>query len=267
MFDKVLKFLLKPGPKYSWKKVVLLLISSSILVSGAPFLVSFFYIYTKRLHATDKACVVQAIVQTGPKYNALPTAYLAEILELSKDRPINLNQFSTEKAYVKLLACPLIKQVRLKKIKPNTLLIDYTVREPLAYLEDFENTVLDEEGVLFPDAPFFSPRFLPNLSLGNRAPQNPWGKTISLELLLHAKYIMQRLPYYAVKRIDLSQVNAPMLGRREIVIFLEDGKILRLNPKNYQEQLANYSILEKTYLNGPCIIDLRVPEVAYVQKT
>lgn len=98
-----------------------------------------------------------------------------------------------------------------------------------------------------------------------------------------------------IKRIDVSNAFAPSLGRREIVLFTEEEicikreekevpffftKILRLAPKDYAQQLQNFFALRRTMLEdyrkqlakveegtkfSPRIIDLRVPQLAFVE--
>ncbi len=98
-----------------------------------------------------------------------------------------------------------------------------------------------------------------------------------------------------IKRIDVSQAFAPSLGRREIVLFTEEEislkkedrevtftfpKILRLAPKDWTQQLQNFFALRKTMVEDykkqlvlskeggrftPRIIDLRIPQLAFVE--
>lgn len=98
-----------------------------------------------------------------------------------------------------------------------------------------------------------------------------------------------------VKRIDVSNAFAPSLGQREIVLFTEEElsvrkdvqeivcvfpKILRLAPKEYGPQLNNFFALKRNMMEDyrrqltgvqqsgrfhPRIIDLRIPQLAFVQ--
>ena len=110
--------------------------------------------------------VVEYIVQTGPCKEALDSEYLIEVLDLSVDKPALFKTFDTKAAEDKLYADSLIEQVAVKKIKPNMVYIDYTLRKPIAKASDFYNAALDKEGVLFPIHPFFSPKKLPEIYLG-----------------------------------------------------------------------------------------------------
>src|SRR5262245_27517132 len=120
------------------------------LVSGSTGAGIWYYLHVKKIRMQDDAYRIIAIVQSGPQKETLRTVYLAELLSLSVDQPTNLYQFHLETAKKKLSASPLIKSAEIKKMKPGTLLIEYTSRAPVAFLGDFTNTALDDEGFLIP---------------------------------------------------------------------------------------------------------------------
>lgn len=71
-----------------------------------------------------------------------------------------------------------------------------------------------------------------------------------------------------IDRIDLSHINESSLGKREIVVVLklpnDTRHILRLSTKSYKEELLDYQSLKSTIEAGDFIVDLRVPELAYI---
>lgn len=259
----------------------------------------------------DPAYRISAIVQTGPEKEALKTVYLAELLGLSADRETNLYAFDRKKGIEKLLASPLIGKAEIKRLPPKALYIDYEVRKPVAWLGDYQNIAIDREGYLFPVAPFFSPKELPEIYLGlppfGTAEDSAgrkgglWQTPVENRHLRLAFEILQFLegtPWregLRIKRIDVSNAFASSLGQREIVLFTEeeltivqDGqsirsifpKILRLAPKEYPQQLANFFSLRKSMLEdyrrqmalaphpgrfAPRIVDLRIPQLAFVE--
>lgn len=222
-------------------------------------------------HQTDQQYRLQAIVQTGPEKEALKTAYLAELLDLSLDRPISLYALDLSWAEARLRTSPLIAQATVKRLPPHTLYIDYTVRRPIALLADYHNVALDQEGYLFPLAPFLTPKQLPAIYLG----LPPFGQDVGGDGLqggnwqtpLTGRHIQLALDLLAklhhssygetvhVQRIDVSNAFAKSLGQREIVLFLEEElevglgriaifpKIIRLSPKEYPQQLARFNLL------------------------
>ncbi|MEZ5315536.1 MAG: hypothetical protein R3E91_04955 [Chlamydiales bacterium] len=254
---------LEPGPKYHWKKVLLFLTIFTSVISGGTTGVYLVYQRISHMHTMDLK--IEAIVQTGTHYAPLQTAYLSEVLELSCDQLSNFNQFDLQEGYERLMATHLIRKLSIKKIQPNILYIDYEVRQPIAYLEDYTNTAIDEEGKLFPYLPFYLPYRYPKIYLGAQAPPNPWGKQLDHQTVAFISGIFNRLHPLSMTRIDLSQVNALSAGNQQIIIVLKNGSILRLTPKNYAEELRYYDIMIKEIqIDKKCVIDFRNPEVAYI---
>src|ERR1700722_3735336 len=247
MFDVKKALFSTSGPKYSWKKVALVLILSSLAAFSFAWMGYALYLYVQRLQRTQAGSLIQAIIQTSEQYTHLQTAYLAEVLDLSADRPVASHHFDLEEAKRKLLASIIIKDVRLKKVKHDLLFIQYSTRIPIALLENYTNTAIDEEGVLFPYSPFYSPRSLPYIYLGS-PPSQPWGEKINKKILLLMQTLFSSLGTEKIKRIDLSFADSGSSGRRELVILLKCGTILRLTPKNCVQQLSNYTTLQKTLL-------------------
>lgn len=253
----------------------------------------------------DEKYKVVSIIQTGPEKEALKTTYLAELLGLSTDHSISLYAIDIRQAETKLLSSPVIKSAFVKRMPPNVLYIDYEVRKPVALIADYRNTAVDAEGYLFPLTPFFSPKEIPEIylglppfgadadALGRKGGQwlvpleNPLWK-IALDVL----HFLEESPWkegFRVKRIDVSNALAPSLGQREIVLFTDEEwveyscvfpKILRISPKDYEQQLNNFFVLrrnmEEAYrkqlgsITTPTrfatrIIDLRIPQLAFVQ--
>ncbi len=190
---------------------------------------------------------ITTIVQTGPLKEGLKTDHLAEILHLSVDQPRSITPEEAEKA---LLKHPLIKKAAVSLLNPHTLYIDYTLRSPIFTLIDYENRAIDEEGKAFPLTPYLTPKNLPELSLGETDLY-----PLALELL--------SLLGTQVERIDLSKAQDSSLGRREVVVALSSGHLLRLSPRNHREELERYLALQ-FQLEKPAIIDLRVSNLAYV---
>ena len=243
---------------------------STLLVSGTAAIGFLYYQYIKEIHGSDDSYRIVAIMQTVPENEGLKTVYLAELLELSLDKPQNLYRFSTKDATRKLLSSPLIKEVHIKKIRPGTIYVDYAMRNPIAFVIDFSNTMIDGEKYLFPYKPFFTPKRLPEIYLGNSFAESKkeslWGVPLEGE---HVDLALSLLNYLQknfcneicqVKRIDVSKAFASSCGQREIILMLEEqveqtikGKttrylfprILRLNSENYMQGLANYVVLRE----------------------
>jgi hypothetical protein len=247
------------------------IVGSALLVSGTSQL-CIKHFMKNRSYAQGKALqVIQTMVQTGPQREALKTEYLAELLGISADFPPLAANFDLKAAEMKLRACPLIADARVKLLKPSTLYVDYTIRQPVAWAGDYENVAIDKAGCLFPFRPFFSPKNLPEIYIGLGAfgaqadesdkPVAEWnrplaGKYAELALtLLNLLNEPQVQELFTVKRIDVSKAFSESYGTREIILIAEDlipinnngrevqylfPKILRLSTKNYAAELGNY---------------------------
>ncbi len=246
----------RASPSYSWKKVLLILAFSSLIVSGVGEGSLFFY----RRVVSKKGAPLEVLVQDGV---GLPLPFFTEVLGLSVDRPTPLNQFSVDNALRCLASTHLFSEVELKKIKPNVLLIHYKLREPIAKLGDYSHTEIGNQGVIFSSGSLFPPKELPEVYLGELAPLHPVGSRLSAPHLRLVHDILAFLGSESVLRIDLSSAEAASAGDRQVVVSLKSGNVIRLTPKNYAQELRCYSILTEQIDRGPIVVDLRVPEVAY----
>lgn len=271
-FLKILN--IPPGPYYSWRRAWLL-IALSMSACGFLSIGAVYGFHSFRQQAArEKGSCIQRIVQSGPQYCAFHTAFFAEALGLATDLPTFFYSFDSREAEKKLLETHLFKEVIVKKVKPNTLFIEYAPRCPIAYLGEYSNTALDEEGRLFPFTPFFTPKKLPLVFWGNELSEKQieggiWGKNLSEEKMTIVRNLFFLFPDVQLKSIDLATIHAPTLGQRQMIVVLERNKqkhILRLTPKNYLLEIQNYFKLLETGLLGKeevCTVDLRLPQVAY----
>ncbi len=274
--------------KLPFKKALLWILLSTLLVSGSTSAGIYLYHTLRESRISDDKYHIVAIVQTGSDKEALKTVYLAELLDLSIDQPVNLYRFNTEDAQSKLLASPLIKSAEVKKINPGTIYVDYTIRKPVAYLGDYSNTAIDTEGVVFPFKPFFTPKKLPEIYLGLTDEDTiQWGAkqqghraelALTLFSIISSNYCTEN---HHLRQIDVSKADAESYGQREIVVIMEEQikkgdtichcpRILRLDTKNITQALANYMVLND-YLREqedvyPVVIDLRIPQLAFITK-
>lgn len=262
-----------------------------------------FYLQSvKESYCVDNRYHVVAIVQSCNDKEPLKNAFLAELLELSVDYPENLYRFNIQEAKNKLLGSFVIKSAEIKKIKPGTLYINYSLRQPIAYISEYQNTAIDEEGVLIPFKPFYTPKNIPSLILGLSDENFHWGMVLEGEKIeLAFSLLKQASSRYLqegsfIKHIDVANAFASNLGQREIVIALEEkiqilsdgiasaafsSRLLRLDPRCYLEQLSNYLSLKHhpsldAVIKGneqisnehpaPLIIDMRIPQLAFISQ-
>lgn len=296
-----------PIEKLSLKASLSWILGSVLFLSGSGYGLYFYHRHCTKELLEDPQNRIVALIQTGAEKEVLKTNYLAELMELSCDQPKSLFAFDVDKAREKLLMSPLIKDAHVKRIRPNAIYIDYDARKPIASLYDYENVGIDEELFPFPLAPFHPVAPLPEIYLGLIQSHPEEGEEIwhrpfagkEMALSMRILQMLRRIPQIQPRRIDVSRAFSPSYGKREIVVLLDERieipqkhgkttcvfpKILRLNPKDLEQQLANYLVLQqkialdyqsqlskKTYacqelVFQPKIIDFRVPQLAFVQE-
>lgn len=269
--------------KIPLNKALLWILGSTLLISGTAFMGWLYYLHNKERRLQDDQYKIAAIVQSTAQSDSLKTNYLAEVLGLSIDKPINLYQFNAYEGEKSLLANPLIKEVSIKKILPGALLIHYEMRTPIAYLGEYTNTFLDKEGVLFPFRPFFTPKRLPILHLGTG--DWKWGYSLKNEpaLKLATSILTQfdqlRQDKFLIKQLDVSHAFADSYGQRQVILVLEEKGsdwnsnsppiYLRLNPEDFQQGLNNFQTLQTKLLENKQEIewvDLRISHLAFIKR-
>ncbi len=259
------------------------------LLSGLALTIWLFFDRQQERRKHDPQYEISALIQSCRGKDSLKTAYLAELLALSFNRPTNLFQFDGKQGEKKLFNCPLIKQASIQKIQPATLYVHYEMRTPIAFIGDFKNAVIDEEGFLFPFTPFFTPKNLPVFYLGIAENDFQWGDQLNdLSSLILAKNIYHdlsqaHLPGVEIKSIDLVDAFSEKRGKRQIVVTLHAKSkdiipstkdqlfLLRWNPEQYHQCLQNLLTLEKnkSSLGEACsltIIDQRIPHLALIKR-
>jgi hypothetical protein len=217
---------------------------------------------------------VVAIAQTTSERAKLACWQLAEMLNLSHNAPQNLYSFDPRAAEKRLLSYPIFKRATCHRLRPGIVHVDYLLREPAMRLTDLDNVAIDREGNLFPLAPYYTPKCLPELCVGIDS-FSGWNRLSSREAALALK-IMEHIECSfpaSIKtlRIDTHAAFHPSAGSREVVVVLEDGvrRFLRLKRDGFEETLRHYLALRDTF--GPLqkeakeqVIDLRCPNIALV---
>lgn len=273
-------------------RAILWILLSTLCISGSAFMGWLYYLHRRELKFNSDQYRIVALVQNNRQVDGLKTVYLAELLDLSLDRPVNLYQFNIKEAQQTLLSHPIIKEASIKKILPGTLYIDYSVRTPLAFVGDFTNTAIDEEGYLFPFRPFFTPKRLPTIYLGLNAEECRWGSCLKSLVSVQAAFNLLsdfeclEKEHLHLKQLDVTHMEADSYGQRQIVMVVEKkgekgeaertnpSMILRLSSDHTALDLANFrsykAILfeneEKRFNSDkPIILDFRIPHLAFIR--
>jgi hypothetical protein len=263
----------------SLRSALLYIVLSVTLISGSTVTLRWWQSRTLERRSRDGRYTIQSIVQTGPERLALSTTYFAELLGLSIDRPVNLYAVELTKMVERLEESPVILSAKMGRLGKETLSIDYAVREPVALVADWTNCAVDWTSRLFPLSPFYTPKRLPELYIGQPLQEGvqPWescDERPSLTLGLEVLKKLQSSPFskLRVERIDTSKAFSASWGRREMVMRVIEGgdcHLLRLRVEEYEKALYNYLILREELARqgrGSLIIDLRIEDLAYLSR-
>lgn len=258
------------SPRLPLGKAWLYILCSVLLICGPVAIALCYAMYIKINRSHDPKYHIVAIVQTCSNNEWLSSSYLAELMGLSTDQPTNLYRFNCKEAQKKLLKCPLIKSATVRKVKPGTIYIHYTLRQAVAYLGDYSNCAIDHEGVIIPFKPFFTPKNLPELTLGlnDNEANDIWGSKCPQQALLLALNLLRQIDELLadqtpmIKHIDLTNAWAPSRGEREIILNL-DNRVLRLDISSYAHQINNYRLL-RPHLVNETLVDLRISQLAFI---
>jgi hypothetical protein len=272
-----------------WQRSFTSILLLTLLVSGSAWLGIEWWKGHYQLRMSDERYNILAIVQSCDSKEPLQTDFLAELLQLSVDRPTNLYRFNTQAATQRLLACSIIKSAEVKKIVPSMLYIKYALRRPIAYMPEYGHAAIDEEGCLIPIQPFYTPKNLPEFILGH-AEDLEWGSRVSQVKLSLAEQIIMAFsainlgPNCRLKRVDVARAYSPRCGSRGIVLFfdeqLKEGtqvqkrllSLVRFSLESWQEQLANYGKLHRQlWQEGQGAlqtyqVDMRIAQLAIIGK-
>lgn len=263
-------------PRIPLNKALLYIFLSTLLVSGSGFMGWLYFLHLKQLRVQDERYRIVAVVQTCKHKEPLKTGYLAELMDLSVDKPSHLYRFDLKRAHEKLMASPLIKSANIRKMHPHSIAVDYVMREPVVCMGDIVNAALDDEGVLIPLAQFYSPRKLPIVNLGSSTKGIHWGQKMDQDKVALALQILEITKGLGeeVKQIDVSQAFTDSYGQRQIVLLLqkspEKSVLLRLSTTEYQLNIGEYIVLrahlERENKPYPWSIDLRIPQLAFLRR-
>lgn len=274
--------------KMSYNRSLLWILLSTLLISGSAFTGWLYFLHLKERRLHDDQYRIVAIIQSSTdSVDTLKSVYLAELLDLSLDKPKNLYQFNIKQGISALLNNPLIRSATIKKILPGKLWVHYQLRKPIAYVGDYANTAIDEEGILFPFKPFYTPKKIPTIYFGMDKQGLKWGDSLednnqvklAFSVLNYFEHL--KLNSFEIKYLDVTQAQSDSYGLRQIVITIVDRNehkapstiFLRLNVDHFPQNLDNFKNLmdekqqsinqNESYLYT--IIDLRIPHLGFIK--
>lgn len=241
------------------KKHVAFLISAVVCIEILACTYVLFFFWRKEIH--EKSPVLRVASHCESVY-ALPQDMLQALIALSPEEKNDLSAIDLHGVERRITQCPAIFSARVRKLSPGTLVVDYSLKEPLFVLGTVPNQAVDKEGNYFPLEPYFPNIKVPLLFLSNKE---------LFPLCLQVEKACSHMSL-ALEEIDASDVEALGLFRREVRIKAlsknSEGKelVVRLPVDTICLALKRLSLLLKQYPDYSGVIDLRFPGVGYLEQ-
>lgn len=148
---------------------------------------------------------------------------------------------------------PFFNRVKVSKVYPNILYLDYEARKPFAYLKDYTNILIAEDGTLLPFKPFFPPKNFPVISLGPSMmgvsdQESVVGYVIPQKTLELIKNFTKSVERYFEERgfrvvfIDFQNAGAGSGELSEIVVLTEGRRRLKSGKDIDLQVLIRYAL-------------------------
>ncbi|MCH9633195.1 MAG: Cell division protein FtsQ [Chlamydiae bacterium] len=248
---------------------------SVFVFSGLPAFIWSSYCYHQKERIKDSKYTITKLALTGPVKEAIKSVHIEEILGLSSNKPQNIFTFNCAEAKKRLAKSGVIKKASISIEEPSTVLVEYTAREPVAYVADYTNLVMDQEGALFPLVPYYTPKRLPKVYFGIKIEPMVYGKfedekfEVAQNILSYFEKL--NLKSQTIQSIDVSNLRANSVGKQEVVVEITEElgrknfvRYLRLTCSNYLEEIEHYLSLKQMSMPDDLIIDLRLLPCAYI---
>lgn len=217
-----------------------------------------FFLYKNRIEPT---CQLQQIASHANSIFSVSEDVLQYLLKLTDDEKNDLKHIDVHLLEKRLLETPGFSFARVRKLMPRTLIVEYTLRDPLFCLYENPFLAVDEEGVVFPISPCFPSLSLPILQVPS--------KQKSQYLLASCIKKQFEDSGFFVKEIDLGSIEEALLFRKEIqVAAISGGKefLVRLPVERTDRACKRLSLIRKTFPDYSGTIDLRFFDVAYLDQ-
>jgi hypothetical protein len=265
--------------KLSLAQSLLWILCITIVLNGGAI---FFILYSKKELSKKQALgnyVINSLIQEGPVSESLKSVYLQEALGLSVDKDKNIYLYDLKEARDSLLKLPVIDFVFLKKEFPSSLFVSYSLRQPIAYLGDFEDLFVDSQQVPIPQQPFYSPKKLPEIYLNDEKEDVVWHHPLKGAKWYQAYFLLNFINEIGfgsdLQSIDMRNYQHENFGAQQIVLvfkhFLEDKDklvYLRLPCKKTEVFLKKFLLMKEQVLemssSQDIVIDLRFEDTYLV---
>lgn len=230
------------------------IVLSTVMISGTSWGAWAGWQYWQWKLENDSRYPVRAIMTKSLGGEPLRPSIVAEWLNLSVTKTMNLYRLNLNEAKKKIERQLPVKRAIVSRIPPSTLMVEIEMRRPIALVGERSNIGIDEEGNVFPLVPFYTPKKLPKIFVGHR---NNFPLVVAV-----LKSLDKRGELGNVELVDAEKANALSFGERELVI-LSNGVFSRLDPAKWEDGLEKMFKLKHIEAK---ILDLRIQDLVLVTK-
>lgn len=193
---------------------------------------------------------ITSIASVSCSIDTLPHSILASLLGLSDST--FLYDWRADHWEHLLTRCPSILHARTWIMPPQTLGVEYKLREPIAFVGGAKNVALDENGVVFFVSPFFSHKRLAvlNVNLGafeslgllQQAIARSKEARIGVHLIKEMTCLSTKL-HLTLTLVDMCAWSETNFFRKEVIVgfshlrFPEKVLYVRIHPKTLRQSL------------------------------
>lgn len=212
----------------------------------------FYVVYDQQIKRkkADPQYAIQKIAIRSCTLDHMPESLLWKLLNIEEHASL----YTQSNTYYEkqLLRCPAISSASVFLIPPDTLGVEYRLKDPVAYLGRYENLAIDGTGSCFFLYPYFVKKRLPVLDLGFGDQKNIEDLQEKLNVSSKVKiglYMIDQLHVLSKKTdlfledVDLSLWDEENYFRKEVVctfahmVFPDIRYYVRISPQNMQRSI------------------------------
>lgn len=232
-----------------------------------------YLIFVIRERASAPPSEIRFIASRSEGYLSLPFDVLQALLALSPEEKKNLSRVDVYRLEQRLLECSAISSGTVRRLLPDTLVVDYTLKKPLFQIGGGHSLLVDDKGSLFRKTPYFPSLSLPILFFPNS--ETPMGAIQSFVSNQHlfslCLCIYQKLHELGLVLQEINAEDGVALGffRREIRVKAHKDKreiCIRFPVYDLDKAIGRLCLIVEHFQGYSGVIDLRFPEVGYLTR-
>ncbi len=241
---RMMKWLVSPRLTF-----FLLIISCSVVVSIGVWLA-----YPDRPFISSRKIPIHMLLLKSLSSVRISSAVFSELLQLSADEPRYLQDMTITEIERTLWETKVFSSLSVEKMGDSQgLSIIYAVHEPIGYVGNKTNSLLNAAGHLFPCYPYFPALELPEIFFSEKELQSSHISEKSMKIV---NYLLQSFEGECLATIDMSHIHE---FPQEILVTLKPNIVLRLHYETLDVGLKNFFLSKSKgiFPSSSYICDLR----------